>query len=65
MTAKAHSQAPPERSPDQDFIQTEFGSEAHMSDLWSSQNRARILLVNDENQIHNPIYTPRTKGMRC
>jgi DNA-binding NtrC family response regulator len=29
-----------------------------MNDLWSSQNRSRILLVNHEDRIHNPIYTP-------
>lgn len=28
-----------------------------MSDVWSSENRSRILLVNDEDQIRNPIYT--------
>ncbi len=29
-----------------------------MNDFWSNQNRSRILLVNGEDRIHNPIYTP-------
>jgi DNA-binding response OmpR family regulator len=28
-----------------------------MSHLWSSENRSRILLVSDEDQIRNPVYT--------